>query len=421
MTLSGSIDQIARADLNPPATEAGGQRVADRIIVLRSANSAYDSLGCILEMIGDYFVEDGHEVTVFSFDQPGWPDRLGGLLAEGGWTFALTMSGIGTDTMTEAGRLLWEVAGVPLFNWNCDHPCYYPSRHGMSSRFLLHGYVFPDHAHYTQAHFNPTGMAFAAHLGMPDRTRFAAAPVGLRHRNGRIMFSKTGRDTAPIELHWRSLAPVVQTILFNAAEELYPASTADFLPVLQHIAAPLGILLDGNSAFTLDLILHLDAYIRFKRANAVMRRLLDHPIDVFGRGWDHLRGEGKAARFLGPAGFDYMMEHLPEYLGCLSLNPLTEDSVHDRVFFALAAGVVPVSDDNHFARAHLPRLARYRFDWQPSSLEAAVAALIEDRGRAIAHAEASYQALLPEFTLRHAARRIVQFAGLHAMNHRVRA
>jgi len=393
--------------------------VANRVLILRSANSAYDSLGRILEMVGDYLTEDGLDVTLLSFDQADWPARLGGLLAEGGWKFALAMSGIGADTVTEDGRLLWDAAEVPLFNWNCDHPCYYPSRHVLTSKYVVHGYVFGDHARYTQTHFNPNGVAFAAHLGMPDRDRFGNAPLKPRARNGRILFSKTGRDTAPIEAAWRGMLPVVQTLLFSAAEALYPANTRDFLPTLQQIAEPLGIFLNGNSAFTLDMIQHLDAYIRFKRANALMARLLDHPIDVFGRGWDHIRGAARGARFLGPAGYDYTLEQLPHYLGCLSTNPLVEDSVHDRVFSALAAGVVPVSDDNRFARTHLPKLSPYRFTWSPCDAEAAIGALLDGPRAGLACAEASYQALLPDFTLRHAVRQMVQFVELHGVNRRL--
>ena len=58
----------------------GGQAVANRVLILRSANSAYDSLGRILEMVGDYLTEDGLDVTLLSFDERGWQERLGGLL-----------------------------------------------------------------------------------------------------------------------------------------------------------------------------------------------------------------------------------------------------------------------------------------------------------------------------------------------------
>ena len=52
------------------------------------------------------------------------------------------MSGIGTDLSVD-GKLIWEAAKVPLFNWNCDHPCYFPMCHAIRNSYLLHGYVFP--------------------------------------------------------------------------------------------------------------------------------------------------------------------------------------------------------------------------------------------------------------------------------------
>ena len=62
-----------------------------------------------------------------------------------------------------------------------------------------------------------------------------------------------------------------------------------------------------------------------------------------------------------------MIDQLPRYVGSLSINPLVEESVHDRVFFALAAGVVPVTDGNAFTDENMPALEAYRFSFQPAT------------------------------------------------------
>jgi hypothetical protein len=395
--------------------------MADKILIIRWAGSAYDSLGGLLELTAHELAAEGFQVVMFALNDHDWQNQLVNLLRQGGFACALTMSGIGVELVADGGRPLWEAAKVPLFNWSCDHPCYFPSRHGVRSRFLLHGYVFPDHARYNIRHLNPNGMAFGVHIGMPPRSVFPDAPVPLADRNGRIMFSKSGRDTNAIEASWRNYPPLLRQIMFAAAEELFHRSTADFVPALQRLGEPHGLLLDGNNELTLMLIREVDAYIRFRRGNLVVETLLRYPVDVFGTGWDHIPWPGARAGFHGSITWHAAVQRLSHYLGCLSINPLVEESVHDRVFFALAAGVVPVTDGNAFSRAHTPGLERYTFDFTRERIEHAVDALLSGPAEALARTEAAWQALAPDFSMRRAAQQIVQFTRLQGLNARCAA
>ena len=113
-----------------------------------------------------------------------------------------------------------------------------------------------------------------------------------------------------------------------------------------------------------------------------------------------------------------MIDRLPSYAGCLSTNPLIEESVHDRVFFSLAAGVVPVSDSNRFADETMPGLEPYRFCFIRERIEQAVEAALAAPAEAIARVEDAWQTLVTPFGMRHSAQQIVQFAALHPMNAR---
>jgi hypothetical protein len=394
---------------------------AGRILILRWAGSAYDSLGGLLELLAQEFAALGHRVLLFTADGADWPQKLAPLVSEGDLACAVSMSGIGIDLTVKDKGPLWQVLQIPFFNWSCDHPCYFPSRHGLRGRFLMHGYVFPDHAHYNIRHLSPNGAAFGVHIGMPPRSLFPGAPLPLAQRNGRLIFSKSGADTNAIEAGWRTRLPILSRLLFEAAEALFHASTLDFVPVLQRLAEPHGLLLDGNGALTVSLIRELDAYIRYRRGNLLMQALRNYPIDVFGAGWDHLSWEGGRTVFHGSQTFRATLERLPGYLGCLSLNPLVEQSLHDRVFFALAAGVVPVSDSNAFSRAHLAALEPYAFGIAPEQMTAAVEAVLADPAAALACTEAGGQALAGRFTMRHAAQQILEFVALHDVNARVSA
>ena len=392
--------------------------MAGKVLIVRWTGSAYDSLGGLLQLAGQELAAEGFQSDVVTVDEPGWPDRLTALLSGGGYAFALTMSGVGADITGQGGRLLWEASQVPLFNWNCDHPCYFPSRHVIRNRFLLHGYVFPDHARYNMRHFNSNGAAFGVHIGMPPRSVFAGAPLPAASRNGRIAFSKSGQDTDAIEARWNNSLPIVRNILFEAAEALFHRSTADFVPTLQQIGERHGVLLDGNSDMALALIRELDGYIRFKRGNLLARTLLRYPVDVYGTGWEHIDWNGAAARLRGAVKWGDMLQQLPNYLGCLSINPLIEESVHDRVFFALAAGVVPSSDSNAFSRSHTPALEPYNFAFTRERIEQAIDALLSAPREALDRTEATYQAMSATFTMRRAVQQIAQFALLRGANAR---
>jgi len=391
------------------------------VLILRWGASAYDSLGGLLDLAGRELVAEGYAVDMVRVDTPDWPKLVEAKVKQGGIDFALTMSGVGSDVRTSERKLVWDAWKLPLFNWCCDHPCYFPSRHGIRSPYLLHGYVFPDHARYNVKHLNPNGMAFTAHLAMPPRAVFGAAPLPLASRNGRIVFSKSGHDTNAIEASWRAAVPMMRDMLFAAAEALFHRSTADFVPVFQRLGERHGILLDGNNALTLNLIREVDAYIRYRRGNLVLRSLLGFPVDVYGRGWDHIAWDGAAARYHGVSPWNEAVRTLPSYLGCLSINPLIDESVHDRVFWAVAAGVAPCTDANGFSRAQMPELAAYTFDFTPEAIVAAAEALLADPRAALERTETTYAALSGEFTLRHAIRRIAGFQPFHRANGRVAA
>ena len=392
--------------------------MAGKILILRWGGSAYESLGGLLDLTARELAGEGFNVVVFAADGQDWPTRLVEVLRGGDFIAALTMSGIGAELRINDGQLFWDAVKVPLFNWCCDHPCYFPVRHAIRSRYVLHGYVFPDHAHYNIQHLNPNGAAFGVHIGIPPRSTFATGPLPVSQRNGRLVFTKSGQDTNAIEARWRSHPEILRQILFDGTEALLHHNTSAFVPVLQPIAERQGLLLHGNSELMLLLIRELDAYVRFRRGNLLMEALLDYPVDVFGTGWDHFAGAGRRAVFHRPVGWQTAIQEMPRYLGCLSINPLVDLSVHDRVFFALAAGVPPLSDSNGFSRANMPELEQYAFDFGRDRICAAVEAVIADPEAAVARTEATYQSMQQAFSMRHAAQQIVQFAALHGLNAR---
>jgi hypothetical protein len=95
---------------------------------------------------------------------------------------------------------------------------------------------------------------------------------------------------------------------------------------------------------------------------------------------------------------------------------LIDESVHDRVFFALGAGVVPLSDSNAFWRAHMPALAPYGFDFTRERIEQAVEAALAAPADAIARTDDTWRALQAPFGLRRSAAQIVRAVEMFGLN-----
>jgi hypothetical protein len=111
-----------------------------------------------------------------------------------------------------------------------------------------------------------------------------------------------------------------------------------------------------------------------------------------------------------------MIDQLPRYVGSLSINPLVQESVHDRVFFALAAGVVPVTDGNAFTDENMPALESYRFSFVSQQIEQAVEAALAAPADALARVEDTWRSLATPFGMRRSAQQIAQSAALHPLN-----
>lgn len=371
------------------------------ICILTSNSTTYDSVFGLLAMVGAEFDRLGHEVKLINLEAPDYGERINALMPRRSETVAIGMSGIGLALEAKDQRLFWDAAQIPFFCWYCDHPSYAVNRHRIQSRYVAHGYVFPDHAAFNRDFLHPEHTVFGMHIGIPDPGFFGAAPPD--KRNGRIVFAKSGWNAAALEQQYRETMPdALVTILFAAIEAARGQTCGAFPGIIIAIAADhLVYLTPGDTVFN-ALLTRLDNYSRARRTEEVGAVLTDYPVDFVGGGWERLAAKTNAApaRFLGAQSFDAVRSTLGSYLGAVSLNPNTDLSVHDRVFFSLGAGTVPLFDANRFSMTHLPRLAPYGFGLEADSLRAAIEALLADPASAQAATAATFAETYPRFSMR---------------------
>lgn len=387
-----------------------------KILLIQWNKANYDSLNHLQNLLGKEFQKIGFEIAKIDIAKPKFSETLSNLLSSGQVDFAMSFSGLGSDVFVNE-ELVWELHKIPLFNWYCDHPCYYPSRHKISSRWLINGFVFPDHAKYCNEAFNANGMTFQIHLGAPKRDLSASNIRKPIEKNNRIIYSKSGTNIGEIEKRWQGLPEISKFILFSAREELLYQNTENAFPIIRKIAEDKNVYLSPNNRFLLSLILELDMYVRGWRANYILNALLDYPVDVYGKSWDHINwSKAKGASYKGATDLKTNLKILPEYLGCLSMNPLIEDSTHDRVFYSIAENVVPISDSNRFSKSKLPLLENYAFKFDQESIISSMENVLKNPTEALERVESTRLVLEDEYSLGHAAKNILEFVSYTSFN-----
>jgi hypothetical protein len=385
-----------------------------KILILTSNSSGYDSLRILLEMAMKELSDIGCESYICSLNEDNFVANLQKLLQENQFKFALCMSGMGLEILSN-GKLLWDEIKLPIFNWNCDHPCYFPSRHLIQSKYVFHGYVFPDHAKYSLQHINKNGLCFSLHLGAPKNI-FKEIDLPLSSRVERIIFSKSSASLESFENKWATYPTALKQILFESAPLLKNAYVEDFVKILNEVSEKYGILMNGGNKLTMALLVELDLYIRVWQSNMVMKSLKSYPVDVYGNGWDHINLDQATAQYKGSISFPDYIAKLPNYLGCLSLNPLVQDSVHDRVFFGIAAGVPPIHNNNRFSIKNLSKLRSLGFNLSEESIQMAADNLLSNRSDAIEATVLARNELGEKYSMHTAMTQMLHIADLNAFN-----
>lgn len=392
-----------------------------KVVIVEWGGSGNDCLRGFLQFARAELERAGHRVHTLSIDDPLWVNKLVQWHEQERFELAIGMSGLGADAFLQDRRFLWEALKLPFFNWNCDFAAYYPTRHALRNPFLIHGYVFPDHARFAIDNLGGNGCAVAVHMGIPDRLAFPSAPCAAGQRNGRVLFAKSGGDLAGIEAKWRSMSRPLGEILFRSAEELLPGgSVRDELGVVTRHARSFGIFLHGANTLCLTLLRETDNYVRIRRAHVVLEAALDFPIDVYGGGWERLRTDGRRAQLKGAAPWGKVVSLFPQYVAALSTNPMVEESVHDRSFFGLAANVVPIADSNSFSRENLAELEEFTFRFDPLSVAAAIDRVLTQPIEALERTEACWNRVRDRFSMARSVAQIIDSAQLASLNQSVR-
>lgn len=109
-----------------------------------------------------------------------------------------------------------------------------------------------------------------------------------------------------------------------------------------------------------ELFYYLDNYTRGKDRVELIRAVKDAPVHVFGelmtddptfkKGWSHYLGKQKNVTLHKSVNFQEAIKILQKSKICLNSMPFFKNGSHERVFYGLAAGALPITTDSLFIK-----------------------------------------------------------------------
>ncbi|MFT8419201.1 MAG: hypothetical protein ABF636_10300 [Acetobacter sp.] len=289
-------------------------------------------------------------------------------LAEEGIAMAWSHAGIGSG-MDVNNENIWDTLKIPFVSVLADPPSWCTKNHFIRSRFVANAYVFSEWLSVQNRFIkSPQLSTIIPHLGITPNTKRDAIPW--RDRPQRMVMIKTGGNHEERRNSWKLLPTRWRSILEDTQSVAVRQPTGDVTNIFVDACDHHHLSPEHRVEIFHRLLYELDMYVREHRMNIVVQALLDLPVNIYGRGWDHMAPRATKAQF--HTAFD--ASHLSSvYAGTqflVNTSPNVASSFHERVGQGLDSRCVVVSDQNTFTRENLSHIPTfYGFDTTDPTLK----------------------------------------------------
>ncbi|MBO1327378.1 hypothetical protein OQ496_00915 [Acetobacter suratthaniensis] len=295
----------------------------------------------------------GFSGHVIDLGNPDWIQQFSPLLQKGIYV-ALGHAGIGAGLEIN-GQSLWDAVKVPFVSIMADPPSAVPQNHSVKSRYVANAYIFEEWLRFQQRFIRST--QFSTLVGCPGVVSNPLCDqTAWRDRSQRMVFVKTGDDPERRRTKWQDLPPRWRRVLEDASASAVTRQTGDITDIFVAACDAHHVQTQSRQEIFYFLFQECDLYVRSYRANELVKALLALPVDIYGRGWDHLRDQATKARFhtaIDAARLDALYADT-QFL--LNTSPNVASGIHERVACGLAARCCVVSDRNEFSENNLKEL-----------------------------------------------------------------
>lgn len=297
----------------------------------------------------------GYQGHVVNLADSSWTAQVNQLVQQG-IAMAWGHAGIGAKLELE-GKCFWDMVKVPFISVLADSPCWRPCNHSVKSDYVVNAYIFKEWLRVQRDFIRAPQSSTLVKAGIiPNPARDA---IPWRDRPRRMVFVKNGGDAEARRANWQVLPRRWRTILEDAATIAIRQPTGDITDIALAAFEAHGIAPEQRTEILFGLLLELDLYVRDTRSTRLVTSLLDLPVDIYGRGWDHLSSRATRARFHASFDADALPRIYAETQFFLNTTPNFGSDVHERVSYGLDARCCVVSDENAFMTEKLSGLPTF--------------------------------------------------------------
>jgi hypothetical protein len=291
----------------------------------------------------------GYQGHILDLGDPTWPAQLD-RLAQQGIAMAWGHAGVGAKLEIN-GKPYWDRLKIPFVSVLADSPCWRPCNHNVPSTFVVNAYLYREWLRIQREFIRAPQFSTLVQGGLiPNPARDA---IPWRDRPRRMVFVKTGGDPEARRATWQNFPRRWRAILEDAAAVATSQPTGDITDIALTAFEAHNIAPEQRTELLFALMFELDLYVRDSRSTKLVTALLDLPVDIYGRGWDHVSARATRARFHPAFDADALPRVYAETQFILNTTPNFSSNVHERVAYGLDAKCCVVSDENDFMKRKL--------------------------------------------------------------------
>lgn len=322
-------------------------------------------------------------VAIIDVNRDDVQSQLVALLDEPVW-FTVSYFGAGQDASMNSGgttKNLWEASGIPFVRLFGDLPAYAPSRHAARYRNSINAYGLSSHLAFYRRWFSDPALLVQLPPMILDPAPLDQIDLERKAR-GKVVFPKNGNSPASLILYWRTAMPrEISKALECLAEESVGNEWIDREPRLDDRLIAyfdaMGLDVATEPAVLCFLVAQLDDYIRRVKSTMITEALLDLPVVIRGRAWEHVDFRGHKATYDADSSIAKTSRLMDDTLAVIDMSPNTQDGPHDRICRAAGSGTAFLTNRQEFLYSLLSDADRFMFRFEPEEIRRCIEHYLE--------------------------------------------
>ncbi len=353
-------------------------------IIILGAYGENDAINEIINAYCNLLETRKFEIFYYNLSDQNWnKQQLFELLKSQEVLFALTYLGFGQalSVITEENgqsKNIWEFFNIPLLKWQGDIPAHFPERHIAIPKNAVNLYPSDEFFQYWKNWIIPADYSLARVI-----QPYAFYPIPLSSVNkkqriqGKLVFFKTGGNPNDKFEQWKQgFSHTIYKLIRNMCENITPKLLNDSNLFIGDFVANFlksqGICERIPQKLFHYLVGQLDDYSRRVKFNLITNSLLDFPVIIQGRGWDHIDFSNKKAICTSARNYDDSTDIFLSQFGIIDMSPNTNSLPHVRVYRAAGSYSLCITNKQSWFTNKFAGFERFTYEFNKESIQETV-------------------------------------------------